>query len=136
MRHLVLDAEAVQALSGPKTKRRTQVLYYLEAASRIDLTVNIPAIVLSELYRGPARTAAIDSLLSRLPIAEIHVTDRPMARRVGAILSGAKLGSAFVVDAHVVAVAAGFSSSLILTGDVKDMVRLAAPFASVAIRGL
>jgi hypothetical protein len=58
-------------------------------------------------------------------------TDRTLARLVGGVLSGAKQDSAQIVDAHVVAVAVERGGGVILTGDVADLERLAAPYRSV-----
>ena len=52
------------------------------------------------------------------------------------MLAAAGAGSELLAHAHVVAAAVEGSPSIIVTGDEGDMVRLAAPFASVTVVGL
>jgi hypothetical protein len=60
-------------------------------------------------------------------------TDEAAARRVGALLSRRKLGSAHAVDAFVVATAMGFGSAIIATGDPDDIRRLSAGIPQVRV---
>ena len=56
-----------------------------------------------------------------------------MARRAGALLARARLGSSHAVDAFVVATALEFEAAVIATGDPDDLSRLAAAERSVRI---
>ena len=96
----------------------------------------VPTVVLAELYR-PGRLALVDACLARSDAAPAtRDTDRALARLVGGVLAAAGAGSELLAHAHVVAAAVEGSPSIIVTGDEGDMVRLAAPFASVTVVGL
>jgi len=55
------------------------------------------------------------------------------ARRAGALLSRAKMGSAHAVDAFVVATALEFGSAVIATGDPDDIARLSSGLRQIRI---
>ncbi|MDQ3452772.1 MAG: VapC toxin family PIN domain ribonuclease [Actinomycetota bacterium] len=132
-----MDNEGLNALAGPDSPRKRQVRRALEAASRGGRDVTVPPRVLAESYRGAAHTQAIDSLLARRrPAIVTRDTDRTLARFVGAVLHAAGAGSADIVDAHVVAVAAEAGGGLVLTGHPTDLERLAAPYRSTVIEPL
>lgn len=134
---VALDSEALSALAGPESPRKRQVRRALEAGSRSGRDVIVPTLVLAESYRGFARAQAVDSLLARhRPAIATRDTDRALARFVGAVLHAAEAGSADIVDAHVVAVAAEAGGGLVLTGDPSDLERLAAPYRSTVIEPL
>ncbi len=85
-------------------------------------------MTLAELYRGAGRSQALDSLLARENNAVLlRDTDRQLARIVGSVLSQASLSSAHIVDAHAVALAVEDGGGVVLTPDVADLERLAAP---------
>lgn len=133
---LALDAEALKALAGPKSRRQQEVRAALRAALMLQREVVVPAIVLAELYRGLRHNQLIDACLSRETGLRIRDTDRPMARLVGSILSAANAGSQFIVDAHVVACLVEQGGGVALTGDSHDLVRLAAAYRNVNVVGL
>lgn len=134
---VALDAEAVSALAGPDTARKRKVRRVLEAAARTKRDVVVPTVVLAELYRGVGRSQLVDALLARHEHAiDLRDTDRDLARFVGAVLHGAGLGSAQIVDAHVVAAAVEAGGGIALTGDEADLSRLAAPYRSVLVQSL
>ncbi len=131
---LVLDAEAVSVLVQRGSTGRRTVQQALEAARRLRREVAVATVTLAELYRGPGRSQALDSLLAREQ-EEIFLrdTDRQLARLVGAILAEASLSSGQIADAHVVAVAVEDGGGIVLTGDEEDLQRLAAPYRTVVI---
>ncbi|MGH2719745.1 MAG: PIN domain-containing protein [Actinomycetota bacterium] len=133
---LILDAEAVQALAGPAGQGHIEVRAAMRAAQRLGREVIVPTVILAELYRGPQRSQFIDSCLSRETGIRTRDTDRPFARLVGGVLSGAGVGSQFLADAHVVAAAVERAGGIILTGDPKDMNRLAAPYRTIVVASL
>jgi predicted nucleic acid-binding protein len=134
---VALDAEAISALAGRDTPAKRKVRRILEAAARTKRDVTVPTLVLAELYRGVGRSQLIDALLARNePAIGLRDTDRDLARFVGAILHGADLGSAHIVDAHVVAVAVEAGGGIALTADEPDLSRLGAPYRSVLVEGL
>jgi predicted nucleic acid-binding protein len=130
---VVLDSEALSALAGKTSARKREVRAALTVAARLGREVVVPTLVLAELYRGPGHAALIDACLSRETGLLMRDTDRNLARLVGGVLTGAKRGTAHVVDAHVVAVAVERGGGVILTGDEADLERLAAPYRSVRV---
>jgi predicted nucleic acid-binding protein len=132
-RSLVLDAEALSALSGRPSKRQREVRAALTAAVRLRREAIVPALVLAELYRGPGRSSLVDACLSREVGLHVRATDRTFARLVGGVLAGAGLGSEFIVDAHVIAAALETGGGLVLTSDPGDLERLAAPYRNIQI---
>jgi predicted nucleic acid-binding protein len=133
---LALDAEALNALAGPRTHRQQEVRAALSAALSLQRDVVIPALVLAELYRGPRHNQLIDSCLSRETGLRVRDTDRSMARLVGGVLAAAGAGSELIVDAHVVAAVIEQGGGVVLTGDAGDLVRLAAAYRNVDVIGL
>lgn len=125
------------ALMSPSHEHHREVIGVLEAARRLGRDVAIANVTLAELYRGAGRTSALDSLLAREREGLLlRDTDRPMARLVGGILSGAGAGSENMADAHAVAAAVESGGGLVLTGDPDDLERLAAPYANVTVVAL
>jgi len=132
-RSVVLDSEAFSALAGRSSPRQREVRAALAAAVRSRRDAIVPALVLAELYRGAGRSALLDACLSRETGLLIRATDRSFARLVGGILAGAGAGSERIVDAHVVAAAVEAGGGLLLTTDVSDLARLAAPYRNVHV---
>ena len=135
-RCVVLDAEAMSALAGQPSRRKDEVRAALQIAHRLGRDVIVPAVVLAELYRGRHQNQLIDACLSRETGLAIQVTDRAMARLVGAVLAAAKADSTLLADAHVIATAVDRGGGIALTGDTKDLERLAAAFRSVNVVSL
>ncbi len=133
---LVLHAEPLSALIGPATKRQRAVRAAIRAAIRLDRDVVVPTVVLAELYRGAARSRALDALLAREAGFAFRDTDRRLARQVGGVLAASRSGSEHIVDAHVVATAVERGGGVVLTGDPIDLERLAAAFGSVIVQGI
>lgn len=130
---LVLDAEAVSALTGAKSRRQQEVRAAMAVAARLGRDVIVPTLVLAELYRGRGRSAVLDALMSREVGVLLRDTDRALARLVGGLLDAARAGSEHIVDAHVVAVAVERGGGTLLTGDRGDLERLAAPYRGVIV---
>jgi predicted nucleic acid-binding protein len=131
---VVLDAEAVNALVQPRHPGRGTVRRVLRAAHRLRRDVVVPTVTLAELYRGAGRSQALDAMLARESDGILlRDTDRIMARLVGGILAEAGAGSELLADAHAVAAAVEDGGGVVLTGDVDDLSRLAAPYRNVVV---
>lgn len=131
---LILDSEALNALAH-RAERGTlagRARAILQVALQRGAVVRVPAPVLAEVCRGPRFDAAVDQVLAARGIVVANLTGS-IARRAGQILARAKLSSAHAVDAFVVATAVEFPSSVIATGDIDDMTRLAGPFRHVRV---
>ena len=125
------------ALAGADSGAKRRVRRAMEAAARTGQDVVVPTLVLAELYRGAGRSQLIDALLARHEEAiACRDTDRNLARFVGAVLHGAGVGSQYMVDAHVVAIAAEAGGGVLLTSDADDLGRLAAPYRSILVQPL
>lgn len=132
-RALVLDAEALSSLSRQQGQRFSETRAALEAARRLRRDVVVPAVILAELYRGPKQNHVVDSCLSRETGLTVRDTDRDFARLVGAVLGAAKASSEDLADAHCIAAAVEAGGGVVVTGDEKDLGRLAAPYPNVQI---
>ena len=77
----------------------------MRAAALMQRDVIVPAVILAELYRGAGHNQAVDACLARETGIRVRDTDRPLARLVGGVLTGAKADSRYLADAHVVAAA-------------------------------
>jgi predicted nucleic acid-binding protein len=131
---LILDSEALNALAN--STRRGSLAIRARAIARIaherGVLLRVPAAVLAEVCRGPRFDSAVNQLLNREAIGVADLT-RKIAQRAGTLLGKASLSSAAAIDAFVVATALEFESSIIATGDVKDLRRLSAPHRQVAL---
>ncbi len=129
---VVLDSEALSALafaaSDAKAKRRARVV--LELAHETGLTPILPAAVITEVCRGSARDAAVNRVLIGLRLVPIG---EKIARIAGALLHAHSLSSAHAVDAMVVATSIVYGGGLIVSGDPKDMRRLAVGYSGIEI---
>jgi predicted nucleic acid-binding protein len=134
---VALDSEALTTLAGPDSVAKRRVRRAMEAAARTGRDVVVPTLVLAELYRGAGRSHLVDALLARHEEAlGCRDTDRNLARFVGAVLHAAGVGSEYIVDAHVVAIAAEAGGGVLLTSDAEDLGRLAAPYRSILVQPL
>jgi hypothetical protein len=91
--------------------------------------------VLAEVCRGDARDGPVNLVLNGTGIGIIDLTAR-IARRAGSLLARRKLSSEHAVDAFVVATALEFTSSVIATGDPKDIARLSSGYAQLRVFGI
>lgn len=130
---LVLDAEAVSALGQPNTDGFDRVRAALTAADRLGRDVVVTCVTLAELYRGRDRSQIVDSMLSRESGVVLRDTDRSFARLVGGVLVAAGAGSELLADAHAVAAAIETGGGLVLTSDIADLERLAAPYPNIQV---
>jgi predicted nucleic acid-binding protein len=135
-RALVLDSEALVALGGRTSRRQEEVRAAMRAAALMNRDIVVPAVVLAELYRGQGRNQVVDSCLARETGILVRDTDRPLARVVGGVLTGARADSRFLADAHVVAAAVEVGGGVVLTGDPDDLAMLAAPYATITVQSL
>jgi predicted nucleic acid-binding protein len=113
---VTLDAGGLIALD--RGDRRVLVL--LERARERHQQVTVPAPVLAQAVRDPARQARIARLV-RQPTTNVVPLDRVDATNVGRVLAAS--GTADVIDAHVV-VCARRSGQRIVTSDPDDLRRL------------
>jgi len=128
VRPLILDSEALSLLARPEPGSR-RVMAAVKAAARNGRGPLVPAVVLAEQYRSRSRVAAVNSVLDRRElVVEVIDTDRSLANYVGGVLSASGADSSDMVDAHCVAVAVVHGGGTILTSDVGDVERLAAPY--------
>lgn len=112
MRTIVLDSGAFIA-----AEQRSRVLAtILTEAAEQNRTIVVPATVLAEIWRSPARPNAV-ALLKNTD--EIVPLDAKRALAAGALL-GASLTTQ-VVDATVAGLALEYQPSLVLTSDVGDI---------------
>jgi predicted nucleic acid-binding protein len=136
MTKLVLDAEAMSALSNRSGNKFEMVKAALRSAQRSGREVVVPAVVLAELYRGSQLSSSVDATMGREGSILVRDTDRSFARLVGGVLLGAGAGSEDMIDAHCVAAAAEHGRGVVVTGDEADLNRLAANYRSVSIVGI
>lgn len=132
-RCVALDAAALSTLTGRPSRRFDEVRAALRAAQRLGHDVVVPAVILAELYRGPRHNQLIDACLSRETGLKVQDTDRPFARLVGGVLSAAGADSKDLADAHVIASVVQAGGGIALTGDPKDLERLAAGYRHVTV---
>lgn len=134
---LIVDSEALNALANPTA--RGALTLRARAIARVayerGVLLRVPAAVLAEVCRGSRFDAAVNQLLNREAILVAELT-RKIAQTAGALLATARLSSAHAVDAFVVATALEFESSVIATGDAKDIRRLSAPYPRVSVMQL
>jgi predicted nucleic acid-binding protein len=131
----VLDSEALAALSFPRERalagRQAQAV--LVAVERLGGRACVPAPVIAEVARSPARRAGVDQVLRQLPVVG---TDRAIATLAGNLLGRSRLDSRHAVDAFVAATALGASPAVVLTGDPDDFTRLIGDDPGVLVRPL
>jgi hypothetical protein len=131
---LILDSEALNALANPT--QRGSLALRARAIARVahqrGALVRVPSPVLAEVYRGGPLDAAINHFLNR-DFAKVVDLSKPIAQRAGSLLAAARMSSAHVVDAFVVAIALEFDFSVIASGDPKDIKRLAANHPRVSV---
>jgi hypothetical protein len=115
MRTIVLDSGAFLAFE----RWDRQMIELLATADENNDLVVIPAAVVAECWRRPARAQAAKLLLGANEVAAL--TER-RARSVGELLGDA--GIAHIADGSVADLAIEHIPSLVLTSDVADIERL------------
>ena len=113
---VTLDAGALIALE--RSDRR--VIALLARAMATDATITVPAAVLAQVMRDPARQARTSRLI-RQPNTRLPPLDAQAAVQVGRLLAASRTSD--VVDAHVVLCAREADDSIVTT-DPKDLARL------------
>jgi predicted nucleic acid-binding protein len=113
---VTLDAGALIALE--RSDRR--VIALLARAAATDATITIPAPVIAQVIRDPARQVRTSRLI-RQPNTRIPPLDARAAVQVGRLLAASRSSDA--VDAHVVLCAREADGSIVTT-DPHDLARL------------
>jgi predicted nucleic acid-binding protein len=129
---LLLDSEALSAVSLGPPRRRDRVRALVGEMRRRELPVATVAAVLAEVVRGRGQDAAVFAGLRRERV-EVRPVDTRVGVRAGQLLGHAGAGSELAVDAFVVAVADLAGGAVVATTDVDDMERLGAHARSVVI---
>ncbi|MGQ0480508.1 MAG: PIN domain-containing protein [Pseudonocardia sp.] len=123
---VVLDAAAFDVLG---TARGRRLHAFLRRWVEQGDDVWCAAVTMAEVCRGAARTRHVENVMVRDlggRRVRIEPTDERLAKLVGAILHDSGMGSQHIADAHVVALGAGASNTLVLTADPDDIRQLAA----------
>jgi predicted nucleic acid-binding protein len=129
---LLLDSEALSAVSRGPAQRRDRVRALVAEMRRRELPVGTVAAILAELVRGRPADAEVFAGLKRERV-QVYPVDTRVGVRAGQLLGAARQGSALAVDAFVVAVADLAGGGLIATVDVDDLDRLAAHAENVRV---
>lgn len=117
MKGITFDAGGLIALD--RNDRR--VITLLARAKELGLRVTIPATVLAQAMRSPARQARLSRLI-RHPDTDLKPLDGPDATAVGLLL--ARTGTVDIADAHVV-ICAERAGQAVVTSDAGDLRRIA-----------
>ncbi len=110
---LTLDAGGLIAVD--RNDRRVMLL--LDAARNMGQQVTVPATVLAQVLRSPAKQARLSRLI-RQPDTTLAPLDGPDATAVGLLLAAS--GTADIADAHVV-VCARRAAQVVVTSDPDDL---------------
>lgn len=132
---LLLDSEALSAMSHGPAHRRDRVRALMSEMRRRELPVATVAAVLAEVVRGRAADAALFAGLRRERV-EVRPVDTSVGVRAGQLLGAVRAGSELAIDAFVVAVGDLAGGAMVATTDERDMSRLAAHTAGVAVAAL
>lgn len=129
---LLLDSEALSALSHGPAARRDRIRALIFEMRRKQLPIATVAAVLAELVRGRRADAAVFAGLRRDRV-EVRPVDARVGVRAGQLLGQTGAGSELAVDAFTVAVADLAGGAVIATADIEDLERLASYATSVVI---
>ncbi len=132
---LLLDSEAVSAMSHGPDQRRDRVRALVTEMRRRELPVATVAAVLAEVVRGRAADAGLFAGLRRERV-EVRVVDTAVGVRAGQLLGAVRARSELAIDAFIVAVADLAGGAVIATTDVGDLTRLAAHADNVVVAPL
>jgi predicted nucleic acid-binding protein len=122
---ITLDAGGLIAID--RNDRR--VLALLARASERGMRITIPATVLAQAIRSPARQVRLSRLI-RQPETDVVALDAADAAAVGILLG--KTGTADIADAHVV-LCARRAGQAVVTSDPEDLRRIAPEMALVVV---
>jgi predicted nucleic acid-binding protein len=129
---LLLDSEAISAISRGPAQRRDRVRALVAEMRRRELPVGMVAAILAEVVRGRAGDAAVFAGLRRERV-QVYPVDTRVGVRAGQLLGAAKRGSNLAVDAFIVAVADLAGGALVATVDVADLELLSSHARDVTI---
>ena len=124
MAGLTFDTGALVALE----RRRQRMRRVLATAIRDNLRVSVPAVVITEWWRG--RTDLADDILASV---DVEPMDEDLAKVAGEALAAVKRATA--VDAIVMASAAR-RGDVVYTSDFDDLSSLQVHFRSVRVLGI
>ena len=113
---ITLDTGALIAYE----RRDREVQLLIRRATAANAPVTVPAGVLAQAMRNPARQARTSKLI-RQPGTRVSPLDTSAAVQVGRLLAAS--GTSDVIDAHVV-LCAREGEDAIVTSDPKDLARL------------
>lgn len=116
MNGLTLDAGALIALDRDDRK----VIALLARATEVGARVTVPATVLAQAIRDPARQVRLTRLV-RQPTTDVAPLDGPDATSVGVLLAASRTRD--IADAHVI-ICARRCGQTIVTSDPNDLHRL------------
>lgn len=125
MSGLTLDAGGLIALD----RGNRQMLVLLARARENGDPITVPATVLAQVLRSPARQARIVRLC-RQPATDLVALDGPGASAVGLLLAESR--TADIVDAHVV-ICARRAKQVVVTSDRDDIARLAPDLTTITV---
>lgn len=97
----------------------------IEALSKRNAAISIPAPVLAESLRGGAKDAAINRVLNKHFLFFPVGTTPEAARIAGSLLGGAKAAPSLTIDALIIATAIDHGATAIVTADTSDHEALA-----------
>lgn len=132
---LLLDSEALSAVSRGPTQRRDRVRALVAEMRRRELPIGTVAAVLAEVVRGRAADAAVFAGLRRERI-EVYPVDTRVGVRAGQLLGAVRGDSRLAVDAFIVAVADIAGGAVIATVDVDDLSGLASYTQDVVVTSI
>ncbi len=132
---LLLDSEALSALSRGPAERRDRVRALVVEMRRRQLPIATVAAVLAEVVRGRTADAAVFAGLRRERV-EVRPVDTAVGIRAGQLLGAISAGSELAVDAFLVAVADLAGGAIVATVDLEDLTRLGARATNVTVASL
>jgi predicted nucleic acid-binding protein len=121
---LLLDSEALSALSSGPAQRRDRVRALIREMRARELPVGTAAAILAKVVRGRPADSAVFAGLRRERV-QVYPVDTRVGVRAGQLLGAARQNSRLAVDAFIVAVADIAGGAVIATVDVDDLERLA-----------
>ena len=132
---LLLDSEAISALSHGPAQRRDRVRALIGEMRKRELPIATVAAVLAEVVRGRRADAQVFVGLKRERVL-VYPVDSKVGVRAGKLLGAVRRGSELAVDAFIVAVADIEGGALIASVDVDDIRRLAAHASRVRVSSI
>jgi predicted nucleic acid-binding protein len=132
---LLLDSEALSALSRGPAQRRDRVRALVAEMRRRSLPIGTVAAVLAKVVRGRPADAGVFAGLRRERV-QVHAVDTRVGVRAGQLLGASRRGSDLAVDAIVVAVADLAGGAIVATVDVDDLELLARNARDVVVASI